>query len=174
MDIPDTRPGSIIYLPVYSPGARLFVGDAHACQGDGELCGNGVKIASETAIHIDLIKDWPISWPHLENEKLIMAIGSARPLEDATRIVYRELVLWMEREYGFERWNAYMFLGQCGVVRLGNVVDPKYSVGAAIKKSTFPPTSAVALISEVMKAGFVFLIVTRSLTTRTVRVLTKC
>ena len=83
MDIPDIGPGSIIYLPVYSPGARLFIGDAHACQGDGELCGNGVEIASETTIHVDLIKDWQISWPRLENEELIMAIGSARPLEDA-------------------------------------------------------------------------------------------
>jgi amidase len=135
MDIPDIGPGSITYLPVNSPGARLFIGDAHACQGDGELCGNGVEIASETTIHVDLIKDWQISWPRLENEDLIMAIGSARPLEDATRIAYRELVLWMESEYGFERWVAYMILGQCGIVRLGNVVDPKYSVGAAIKKS---------------------------------------
>jgi amidase len=134
MDIPDIRPGSILYLPVHSPGARLFIGDAHACQGDGELCGNGVEIASETTIHIDLIEDWQISWPRLENEELIMVIGSARPLEDATRIAYRELVLWMEREYGFERWNAYMILGQCGIVRLGNFVDPKYSVGAAIRK----------------------------------------
>ena len=134
MDIPDIAPGSITYLPVNSPGARLFIGDAHACQGDGELCGNGVEIASETTIHVDLIKDWQISWPRLENEELIMAIGSARPLEDATRIGYRELVRWMESEYGFERWDAYMILGQCGIVRLGNLVDPKYSVGAAIKK----------------------------------------
>ena len=134
MDIPDIAPGSITYLPVNSPGARLFIGDAHACQGDGELCGNGVEIASETTIHVDLIKDWQISWPRLENEELIMAIGSARPLEDATRIGYRELVRWMESDYGFGRWDAYMILGQSGIVRLGNLVDPKYSVGAAIKK----------------------------------------
>src|SRR5258708_16222977 len=135
MDIPDIGPGSIIYLPVYSPGARLFIGDAHACQGDGELCGNGIEIVSETTIPLDLIKHCQISYPRLENEELIMAIGSARPLEDATRIAYRELVLWMEREYGFERWDAYMILGQCGIVRLGNFVDPKYSVGAAIRKT---------------------------------------
>ena len=64
-----------------------------------------------------------------------MAIGSARPLEDATRIAYRELVLWMEAEYGFDRWDAYMMLSQCGRVRLGNFVDPKYTVGAGILKS---------------------------------------
>ncbi len=50
------------------------------------------------------------------------------------RIAYLELVLWMEREYGFDRWDAYMLLTECGIVRLGNFVDPKYSVGAAISK----------------------------------------
>ena len=65
----------------------------------------------------------------LENERVIMAIGSTRPLEDATRIAYAELVKWMEKEYGYDRWDAYMMLSQCGKVRLGNVVDPKYTVG---------------------------------------------
>ena len=63
-----------------------------------------------------------------------MAIGSTRPLEDATRIAYVELVKWLEKEYGYDRWDAYMMLSQCGRVRLGNVVDPKYTVGAAIDK----------------------------------------
>ena len=68
-----------------------------------------------------------------------MTIGSARPLEDATRIAYRELVLWMEAEYGFDRWDAYMMLSQCGRVRLGNFVDPKYTVGAAVAKKYLTP-----------------------------------
>ena len=55
-------------------------------------------------------------------------------MEDATRIAYCELILWLEKEYGFDRWDAYMMLSQCGKVRLGNFVDPKYSVGAAIDK----------------------------------------
>lgn len=135
MDVPDVAPGAVIYLPVRSPGARIFIGDAHACQGDGELCGTGVEIASYTTIHIDLIKGWTLNWPRLENEEMIMAIGSARPLEDATRIAYRELVYWLEKEYNIPPFEAYMLLSQCGIIRLGNVVDPKYSVGAGIKKS---------------------------------------
>src|SRR5258708_3429733 len=70
-----------------------------------------------------------------------MAIGSARPLEDATRIAYHELVLWMEKEYGFDRWDAYMMLSQCGKVRLGNFVEPKYSVGPAISKKNLAPAA---------------------------------
>ncbi len=135
MDLPDMGPGSITYLPVRSPGGRLFIGDAHACQGDGEVCGTAVEFRSTTTVRVDLIKGWAIPWPRLENEEVVMCIGSARPLEDATRIAYRELILWMEAEYGFDRWDAYMMLSQCGRVRLGNFVDPNYTVGAAVRKS---------------------------------------
>jgi acetamidase/formamidase len=41
----------------------------------------------------------------------------------------------MEAEYGYDRWDAYMMLSQCGRVRLGNVVDPKYTVGAGVDKT---------------------------------------
>jgi amidase len=135
MDLPDMGPGSITYLPVRSPGARLFIGDAHACQGDGEVCGTAIEYQSTTTIHVDLIKGWTIDWPRLETDEVIMSIGSARPLEDATRIAYRDLILWMEADYGYDRWDAYMMLSQCGRVRLGNFVDPKYTVGAAIRKT---------------------------------------
>ena len=134
MDLPDMGPGSITYLPVRIAGGRLFIGDAHACQGDGEVCGTAVEYPSTTTIHVDLIKGWTLEWPRLENEKIVMAIGSARPLEDAARIAYKELVLWMEAEFGYDRWDAYMMLSQCGKVRLGNFVDPKYTVGAGIEK----------------------------------------
>ena len=133
-------PGSVTYLPVRVAGARLFIGDAHACQGDGEVCGTAVEFASMTTIRADLIKGWTIDWPRLENDEVIMAIGSARPLEDAARIAYRELIYWMERDYGFDRWDAYMMLSQCGRVRLGNFVDPKYTVGAAIAKTYLAKT----------------------------------
>lgn len=134
MDVPDMGPGSITYLPVRSSGGRLFIGDAHACQGDGEVCGTAVEYQSTTTVRVDLIKKWKIDWPRLENEDALMSIGSARPLEDATRIAYRELVLWMAAEYGFDKWDAYMMLSQVGKVRLGNFVDPKYTVGAMVAK----------------------------------------
>jgi len=73
-------------------------------------------------------------WPRIENQEGIMAIGSTRPLEDVARIAYRELVLRLEGDYGFDRWDAYMRLSRCGKVRLGNFVDPKYTVGAGISK----------------------------------------
>jgi acetamidase/formamidase len=142
MDLPDMGPGSITYLPVRTAGARLFIGDAHACQGDGEVCGTAVEYPSTTTIQVDVIKGWNLEWPRLENETRIMCIGSARPLEDAARIAYKDLVLWMEAEFGYDRWDAYMMLSQCGIVRLGNFVDPKYTVGAGIEKKYLAPAAA--------------------------------
>lgn len=135
MDMPDICPGNVVYLPVKVDGARFFIGDCHACQGEGEVCGVAVEYATVTTVRVDIVKDWTIAWPRLETADAIMAIGSARPLEDATRIAYRELVYWLERDYGFDRWDAYMLLSQCGRVKLGNFVDPKYTVGAAIDKT---------------------------------------
>jgi acetamidase/formamidase len=134
MDLPDMGPGTVTYLPVRVPGARLFIGDAHACQGDGEVCGVAVEHASTTTIRVDVVKRWTIDWPRLETDDFIMAIGSTRPLEDAARIAYRELIRWMAADYGFDQLDAYMMLSQCGKVRLGNFVDPKYTVGAAVLK----------------------------------------
>ena len=81
-----------------------------------------------------MIKNYDIEWPRLEADDFIMAIGSNRPLEDVCRVAYRELIHQLERDFGFERFDAYMMLSHCGKVRLGNFVDPKYTMGAAIPK----------------------------------------
>ena len=74
-------------------------------------------MASTTTIQVDLIKNWPIAWPRLENERFIMTIGSARPMEDAARIAYRELVRWLAGEYGLDEFEAYFLLTQAGKLR---------------------------------------------------------
>lgn len=135
MDLPDVAPGSVIYLPVNAPGALLYLGDCHAAQGDGELCGVAVEHPTTTTVQVDLIKRWMIHWPRLENEACYMVIGSGRPMEDAARIAYRELVRWLAADFGFEELDAYLLLTQCGRVRLGNMVDPKYTLGASISKT---------------------------------------
>ena len=135
MDLPDVAPGAILYFPVNRKDAYLYLGDCHGTQGDGELCGVAVEMASTTTVRVDLIKNWPIAWPRLENEELIMTIGSARPMEDAARIAYRELVRWLASDYGFDELEAYFLLTQAGRLRVGNMVDPKYTLGASILKS---------------------------------------
>ena len=139
MDMPDVGPGAILYFPVHHREAYLYLGDCHATQGDGELCGVAVEMASTTTVQVDLIKGWPIVWPRLENERIIMAIGSGRPMEDAARIAYRELVRWMVQDYGWDQYEAYFFLTQAGRVCLGNMVDPKYTLGASVLKAYLAP-----------------------------------
>ena len=135
MDLPDVAPGAIVYFPIHHKDAYLYLGDCHATQGDGELCGVAVEIASTTTVQVDLIKNWSIAWPRLENERFIMTIGSTRPMEDAARIAYRELINWLVSDYKWDKYEAYFFLTQAGRVRLGNMVDPKYTLGASILKS---------------------------------------
>jgi amidase len=135
MDLPDMAPGAIAYFPINREGALLYVGDCHGTQGDGELCGVAVEIPTTTTLHVDLIKGWGIAWPRLENDRFIMSIGSARPMEDAARIAYRDLIHWLVADYGFDKLEAYFLLTQAGRVRLGNMVDPKYTLGASILKT---------------------------------------
>jgi amidase len=134
MDLPDVGPGCTLYLPVRAEGALLYLGDGHAVQGDGELCGVAIEFATRTEMTLDLVKGWTLNWPRLENEKFIMSIGSARPMEDAARIAYADLVHWLVDSYGFDKWEAYLLLTQIGKVRLGNMVDPNYTIGASIAK----------------------------------------
>jgi len=134
MDLPDVGPGSTLYLPVRAPGALLHLGDGHAVQGDGEVCGVAIEFATTTEMTLDLVKGWTLNWPRLETADFIMSIGSARPLEDAARIAYGDLVQWLVDSYGFHKWDAYMLLSQVGKVRLGNMVDPNYTMGASIAK----------------------------------------
>ncbi|MGF1473847.1 MAG: acetamidase/formamidase family protein [Rubrobacteraceae bacterium] len=134
MDVPDVRPGNTVYLPVWNPGALVYTGDCHACQGQGELCGVALEITSKVTLTFDVIKDEAIEWPRIETDDAIMVVGSARPMEDAARIANAELILWLEQEYGYDRWDAYQLLTQAGGLYVGNMVDTMYSLVASIKK----------------------------------------
>ncbi len=134
MDVPDVKPGNTVYLPVWNEGALFYTGDCHARQGQGELCGVALEITSKVTVVFDVIKDKAIEWPRIESGSAIMVVGSARPMEDAARIANTELVLWLEQEYGYDRWDAYQLLTQAGELYVGNMVDTTYSLVAAVDK----------------------------------------
>lgn len=134
MDLPDIAPGAVMYFPVQRDEAFFYIGDCHGRQGDGELCGVAVEIPATVVVQIDLIKGWSIPGVRLETEDFIMAVGSARPMEDAARTAYRDLIRWMVEDYGFEESEAYFLVTQAGKMRVGNMVDPKYSLGASMLK----------------------------------------
>lgn len=133
MDVPDVKPGNIVYLPVKVDGAYFFTGDIHAKQGEGELCGVALEISGKVTLKFDVIKNKKILWPRIESPTEFMTVGSARPMEDAARIAYAELVEWMV-ELGWEKFDAYQALTQTGKMYVGNMVDTNYSMVAKVDK----------------------------------------
>lgn len=138
MDCVETKAGTTIYFPVGVQGAYLAFGDVHAAQGDGELCGVALETTAEVTLRLEVLKGWAIDWPRLEDDSYIMTAGSARPLIDALRLAEVELVKWLTADYGFEKWEAWQVVSQVGTIRVGNVVDPNYTVVAKFPKNCLP------------------------------------
>lgn len=128
MDVADVCPGNKLYLPVAVDGALFGVGDVHAVQGDGEICGTAIEIPSVVTLKIDLIKNKKIDWPRIVSPDEIMTVCSSKPLEDAVRLAFLEMIKWLEEEYDFERYDAYVFLSVAAKVRLAQIVDPLFTV----------------------------------------------
>ena len=138
MDVADAREGTTVFLPIFHEGAYFYFGDAHALQGDGEICGSGLETTMDVTFEFDLIKGRKIRWPRMEDADDIMVAGSARPLVDAFRIAQVELIEWLVDEYGFEKLEAYQVVSQGGHSRIANVVDPNYTVVAKFPKRLLP------------------------------------
>jgi amidase len=138
MDCVETRKGVHLHLPVFVDGAYLVFGDIHAAQGDGELCGVALETTAEVQVKLNLIKDHKIDWPRIIDQDWIMTVGSSRPLMEAYKIAHYEVVKWMCNDYGFEKLDAIQLLSQVGRCRVGNIVDPNYSVVAKFPKKYLP------------------------------------
>ena len=135
-DIQEVTTGATVHLPVYVPGALLHIGDMHAIQGDGEICGAG-GIETEGFVRVKCIlhdKPQSMSYPRIENDTHIIAVGVDKPAEDAFRIALENLILWMEESYSFSRGEAYMLLAQVMEARCTQFVNPSYTYVAKINK----------------------------------------
>lgn len=139
MDAPEVRPGYTLYFPVNAPGALLYFGDGHAAQGDGEVAGTAIEVPLRVRLQVDVIKRRHIAWPRFENDTSIMAVGAYRPLDDALRIAFTELVGWMHADYGLSDLDAYELLSKVARIHLVEMVDPNYVVVAGIDKKFLPP-----------------------------------
>lgn len=119
MDIIETRPGNVVFLPVFVEGAYLYLGDAHAAMGHGELSASGLEMPSETTITVNLVKGKRIPWPRIESPDEIMVVVTGSPMEYSIAQAYAQLILWMESDYGWERWKAYDILTHTGQISVG-------------------------------------------------------
>jgi acetamidase/formamidase len=136
LDVQEITTGNKVMFRVEHDGAHLFLGDCHAIQGDGECFGMGaVEIAAELRIRVGLSKaPARMAWPRIETPTHYGAIGCARPLEDAMRISFEELIYWMEDDWGIPAPDGYLLLAQVAEARCTQMVNPKYSYICTIRK----------------------------------------
>jgi acetamidase/formamidase len=139
MDAPEVSVGNALYLPVNVSGALFYFGDGHAAMGDGEVAGSAIEVPMKVRLQFDLVKGKHTGWPRFENEKEIMAAGIYRPVDDAVRIAFTELVSWIHRDYGLSELDAYELLSKVGKAHLTEMVDPNYVVVASVDKKYLPP-----------------------------------
>ena len=135
-DIQEVTNGAKLHLPVYHPGALLHVGDMHARQGDGEICGGGgIETGGSVTMKVEL-SPMPkeMTWPRIENDTHIMTTGIEKPAEDAFRIALSEMILWLEADYGMTQGEAFIFLAQCLEARVTQFVNPTYSYICKVNK----------------------------------------
>jgi amidase len=138
MDFNEVVQGVTMQFPVFEKGALFMLGDGHAAQGDGEIDGAAIETSFNVEFTVNLIKGKKINWPRLINDKVIMSIGSTRPLIDALRIACTDMVNWLADDYGFEKYEALQLLGQTATIKVANVVDPQYSVACVLDKKYLP------------------------------------
>src|SRR5215469_16948572 len=138
MDAPEVSVGNTLYLPVNVAGALLYMGDGHAAMGDGEVAGTAIEVPLLARVQVSVIKGRKINWPRFENATSIMAVGAYRPLDDALRIAFTELVGWIHDDYGLSSLDAYELLSKVAKIHLDEMVDPNYVVVASIDKKFLP------------------------------------
>lgn len=119
LDLMEVAPGSTLLLPVFIEGAYLYLGDAHAAMGHGELSATGLEMAAETRITVDLIKHKTVPGPRIITPSELVAVATAGSLERAIAQATSYLILWLEEEYGWNRWRAYDLLTHTMRISIG-------------------------------------------------------
>lgn len=139
MDYNQLVEGTTVYLPVYQPGALLFVGDGHAAQGDGELTGDALETSTEWTLTVDVIRGRNIAAPRFENTDYFSASGIANSLPEAVQGATTNLARWLEEEYKLNASEIGVVLGTGIHYEIAELVDPQVHVVAKIAKSLLSP-----------------------------------
>ena len=134
MDYRRFGPGTTAYFPVFAPGALLFLGDGHFCQGDGEIVGTGIETSFEVELTVTVQKGRKIGWPRGETEDCLFTLGNARPLDSALQHATTEMIGWLGQDYGLDPLAASHLLGQTVRYDVANVFNPAYSVACRLDK----------------------------------------
>jgi len=143
LDTKHLTAGTTLYLPVGTEGALLSVGDTHAAQGDGEVCGTAVENAMEITLRVSVRRDFTLHAPQVEIPRAAAArvpdyhvcTGVGPDLMEAARDAVRAMITHLGERHGLDREEAYALTSVGCDMRLLEVVDaPNWVVGAFLPK----------------------------------------
>jgi acetamidase/formamidase len=148
MDVRDISLGTELFLPIEVPGALLSVGDTHAAQGDGEVCGTAIESPMRVALQFDLIKQQPLSYPrfrtqgpvtrHLDAKGYDVTTGIGPDLMQGARDAVRSMIDLLTRQQGMSAVDAYLLCSVCGDLRISEIVDqPNWTVAFYFPRVVF-------------------------------------
>ncbi|MFZ0172058.1 MAG: acetamidase/formamidase family protein [Acidimicrobiales bacterium] len=151
----DTRqlgPGATLYLPVEVEGALFGVGDTHAAQGDGEVCGTAIEGAMSVALRLSVRRDLRLDAPEFEVRRPLERPGAAAAgyhattgigpdLMGAVRQSVQAMIAHLERRRALSSEQAYALCSVAVDLRISEVVDaPNWVVSAFLPNDLFPPS----------------------------------
>jgi len=135
LDYNELVEGATVYLPVYYPGALLFIGDGHAVEGDGELTGDALETSMDVSFTVDVIHGRSVPMPRAENATYRMASGVDNSLDRALQQATTNLARWLAEDYQLTANEVAVVLGSAIRYDVAEVVDPYVHVVAKIDKS---------------------------------------
>jgi acetamidase/formamidase len=139
LDIRDVAPGNRILLPIYHRGARFYLGDVHASQGDTEFTGTAAETQATVLLRLDVIKGRRVPFMRIEKPESIVAVHCYRPMEIAVETATTLLMDWLISDYKFTATDAYCLVSTCpdfriNVYQMCRIGKLSYVVGAEIPK----------------------------------------
>lgn len=135
MDFNEVIEGNTVYLPVQQPGALLYLGDAHALQGDGETSQYALETSMDVEFSVDLLKGLSIPTPRVESSTQIMVLGQAGSLDDALRSATAGMVEWLALDYGLSVSESAQVLGSAVKYSVANLAGRSVGVAAKLDKA---------------------------------------
>jgi acetamidase/formamidase len=134
MDSPEIREGATLYIPVFRPGALLYMGDGHAQQGAGELPGQGLETSLDVQFRVDVIPNKSLGMIRVENPGYVMVMGTGGDLDGAMKNATTGLSRWLADAYGLTPQDIAAVLGTAMEYEIAEVVDSEYDVVAKVSK----------------------------------------
>jgi acetamidase/formamidase len=138
IDLAELVEGTTLYLPVFVPGARFYVGDAHACQGDGEVNLTAIETAMEEArLRITVEPGLGLQRPRAETPTHLITLAFADDLDAAAKVAVRDMIAWLADLRGLDATTAYALCSVAVDLSVTQVVNQQRGVHAKLPKAVF-------------------------------------